>query len=355
MEIKKKVLIIGAGWYGCHAAKLLKNNYDITIIEKEDDIFKNSSYYNQNRLHLGFHYCRDYKTRHLCQNYYDRFFKEYEEIIEKINNNYYAISNNSSIDYQTYINIYTFEKFKFNLEDNNILNNIDGKLISCNEQVINSDKAKIYFKNKLSDVNILYNSKFINYYVNSGEIYVNYINKNNDCLVYKTDILLDCTYNQLNLSSLKYKYELTISLLFKKKNNNLNIGAITIMDGNFMSLYPRNIENNQYTLTDVELTPIFTSILYDDVDKYRISNELIFSTKNKMIDKFINYYKNFLDNFEYDGYFLSKKTKIISNSDSRIATIEEIENNIITVNCGKIYGIYNFEDYIKSRFLQNTE
>ena len=28
---------------------------------------------------------------------------------------------------------------------------------------------------------------------------------------------------------------------------------------------------------------------------------------------------------------------------------EEIENNIISVNCGKIYGIFDFEEYIKEK------
>ena len=48
------------------------------------------------------------------------------------------------------------------------------------------------------------------------------------------------------------------------------------------------------------------------------------------------------------------KTKLLSNSDSRDITIEELEKNVITVNCGKIYGIFEFEKYIK-KYIDNIE
>ena len=53
-----------------------------------------------------------------------------------------------------------------------------------------------------------------------------------------------------------------------------------------------------------------------------------------------------VNKFKYKGYFLSNKTKLLSKSDSRDINIEEIEKNVITVNCGKIYGIFEFEDYM---------
>ena len=82
------IIIIGAGWYGCHIANKLQDKYKILIIDKSDDIFNGSSYYNQNRLHLGYHYCRDYSTRNLCQNYYDKFKNDYSECIDEIDDNY---------------------------------------------------------------------------------------------------------------------------------------------------------------------------------------------------------------------------------------------------------------------------
>ena len=118
------------------------------------------------------------------------------------------------------------------------------------------------------------------------------------------------------------------------------------MDGNFSSLYPRDIDKQTYTLTDVEYTPLIKSDNYEDILNYKIDEENIKNVKDKMITKFEKYYPAFLEYFEYDSYFLSKKTKPVSLSDSRYVTIEEITENVLSVNCGKIYGIFNWEDYV---------
>jgi hypothetical protein len=65
-----------------------------------------------------------------------------------------------------------------------------------------------------------------------------------------------------------------------------------------------------------------------------------------MIDKVKIYYDVFENYFEYTGYFISNKTKLISKSDSRECNIAQIDD-VITVNCGKITGIFDMEDYFK--------
>lgn len=339
---ERKIIIIGCGWYGCHIASILKNAYNITFIEKNSDIFKNSSYFNQNRLHLGYHYCRNFSTRNLCNVNYNRFLKKYKTLVQHIDNNFYAISNNSIIDYNTFLSIYKYEAFDFELLENTEFNNIDGKLIKVKEQVINSDKAYNFFKEELNDVNFVFNTSVKKYIKKEDTIFV-YCDKDE---IYECDILLDCTCNQLGLSTNKYSYELTCSLLYEKINNT-PFDAITIMDGQFNSLYPRDINNSIYTLTDVEFTPVVSSTNFNDILKYKISDKKIETIVDNMENKFKQYYPDFKNNFKYKGYFLSNKTKLLSKSDSRYITIEELEKNVITVNCGKIYGVFEFEDYIK--------
>jgi hypothetical protein len=336
-----KIIIIGGGWYGCHIASILKNNYNIVMIEKNNDIFNNSSYFNQNRLHLGYHYCRNYSTRNMCQKYYSQFIEKYKNIVDFINNNYYVISKDSLIDYETFLSIYKYENFDFELTDNTF-NNVNGKIIKVKENVINSDKAYYYFKEDLKDIEIIFNTSFLKYEKNNDTIYVYCDNDK----IYECDILLDCTYNQSGLSKQQYSYELTISLLYEKINST-HFDAVTIMDGKFSSLYPRDVSNCIYTLTDVEFTPIVSSTDFKDILEYKLIDGKLEEIKNNMEHKFEQYYSDFLKNFEYKGYFLSNKTKMISNSDSRDITIEEIEKNVITVNCGKIYGIFDFENFIK--------
>lgn len=341
------IIIIGSGWYGCHIASVLGDKYNITIIEKNNDIFQNSSHFNQNRLHLGYHYCRNYPTRQLCKKYYDTFINQYSDLIDIINNNYYVISNNSIIDYNTFLSIYNYEKYDFEIVNNCVFDNIDGDIIKVTEQVINSDKAYTHFKKKLKNVNFTFNETFISYKRIDNVINV-ITNKDN----YKCDMLLDCTYNQCNLSKNNYIYEKTCSLLYKKIQNT-QFDALTIMDGKFSSLYPRDIDNGIYTLTDVEFTPVISSNNVSDILNCVINKETIENVKNKMVLKFKRYYPDFESNFEYIDYFLSNKTKLLSNTDSRDITIEELEHNVITVNCGKIYGIFEWEKFIL-KYLEET-
>ncbi len=331
-----RIVIIGGGWYGCHIASLLKDKYTVTIIEKKDTLFNNSSYYNQNRLHLGFHYPRNYDTRHLCQKNYDRFTKKYEELIVYIDNNYYVISKDSWIDYNTFVSIYTHEKFSFELIENELFSNIDGNIIKVSEHVIHSDKAKNYFLEELKQVDKKFNTR-VTHYTKEKDIISVHTNHG----IIECDLLLDCTYNQLELSKKGYIYEDTISLLFHKKQES-DFTALTIMDGQFSSLYPRDIEKNIYTLTDVKYTPLQISSNY--TDEYPVF--CIEDIKYKMIQNLEIYYPTFEKDFEYAGYFLSKKTKLNSKCDSRNISITEIEKNVISVNCGKIYGIFDFEDYM---------
>ena len=335
----QNIIIIGTGWYGCYAALLLKNKYNITIIEQKSDIFDNSSYYNQNRLHLGYHYPRNYNTRILCKKYFYKFKEKFGELLNNITNNYYLISNESLIDLKTYNSIYRFEGYEFNTIKNDTFDNIYDEIFIVDEEVINSEKTKNYFKKNLN-CNIIFNKKV-----------TSIINKKNisvildDLTELNCDLVIDCTYNQLGLSNKKYTYEKTISLLFEKINN-INFNAITIMDGDFSSLYPRDIDNNIYTLTDVEYTPFYKSDNIDEVNNYVLGQEELENIKNNMINKFSKYYKDFITNFEYKGYFISNKTKLISGSCSRECIIEN-NKNIISVNCGKIIGIFELENYLQ--------
>jgi len=339
--MSKNIIIIGGGWYGCHIANKLKNKFNVTLIEKNSTIFNNSSYYNQNRLHLGFHYSRNYLTRQLCKKNFNNFIEKYNCCVEHIYNNYYVISKDSLIDYMSYKHIFQYEDYNLKTIENKFFINIDGNIIVTDEMVINSNIIKTFFEDELKNINFIFNTTVNNIEKNIENIIVETNNGSYNC-----DLLLDCTFNQLQLSTKKYKYELTISLVFKKINENLFFGALTVMDGPFFSIYPRDLKNNLYTLTDVEYTPIFSSNNYNDIDSYILTKEKLEEIKQNMINKVNLYYNEFNNDFEYQTYFLSKKTKLISGSDSRYVNIEELDKNIITVNCGKIYGIFEFEKFI---------
>ena len=125
------------------------------------------------------------------------------------------------------------------------------------------------------------------------------------------------------------------------------------MDGDFFSLFPRDISKKKYTLTHVKYTPIIKSENINDILNYNITDKEVLTIKKNMETDVIKYYKNFVNDFKYINYFTSYKCKNKSNNDTRDCNILK-KNNIISVNCGKITGIFEFENYIKN-YLDNID
>ena len=338
---KKNICIIGSGWYGLHIAKLLQNKHNITIIEKNDDFFSGSSYNNQRRLHLGFHYPRSDYTRKLCMNGYINFQKQYNEVLFDIDKNYYCLSNKSFIDFNTYLQIFNINNYKkyFNIVNNNsnLISNIDGDFISTKEKGIDVVKSKKLFKTMLNNCSLIFNYEVQNIEHINGKIKIN--NKNT------YDYVFDCTNGNIE-NNRNYIYEKTITLIYKKIKH-IDIGAITIMDGLFMSLYPINDYFQEYTLTHVKYTPVISSNDYNEVKNFKITNELINDVKTNMEKEFIHYFKSFKENFEYKDYFIAYKVKNSNNDSKRNCNISN-NNNLIRINSCKIAGIFYVEEYLKN-------
>ena len=212
--------------------------------------------------------------------------------------------------------------------------------INTKEKIINSYKSKQYFENNIKSEDIKFNYKVVNIIQKDNKVVIN-----NDL---ECDLLIDCTYNQLNLSNKKYLYELTISLLYNRINFDNNFESITIMDGDFFSLFPREISKKQYTLTHVKYTPLIKSDKIEDINNYNFEEDKLELIKKNMESDVLKVYKNFKNHFKYESYFLSYKCKNNCENDSRECNIEQ-DNNIISVNCGKIIGIFEFENYLRDK------
>ena len=332
------ICIIGSGWYGLHTALLLKDKHNVTILEKENDIFCKSSYYNQNRLHLGYHYPRCQDTINMCKNNFDLFIKYYNCCVEDISKNVYFISKESKINIDEYEQLFLNNNHIVSFVDtsNITISNVFNKYFIVNEKIINNNKAKEFFIKNLLNCNII-----TNYNVSKIE------QVDNKCIINDTfifDKIIDCTNNQLNLSKFKYNYEVTISLIYKRICI-FEYNAITIMDGNFFSLYPQDNTCNLYTLTHVKYTPIFINSDYSEIDNYNFDTSLLNNYINKIEKDVLKYFPEFNKYFEYSSYFISNKTKPINNKDSRPCIIEQYENSI-SVNCGRIIGIFELEKYL---------
>jgi hypothetical protein len=329
--MKNKILIIGAGWYGCHLGLFLKKNNDVLIFEKEKDIFLGSSGYNQFRLHNGYHYPRSASTISEVKKNYIKFTKRYKNFISFPENNIYAIAKKKSlIDFQTYINILTINKLRFKKKKFNFLKNIEGSIIS-DEGVILNDKVKKFFKKNLQD-NIHYKKKVHN---------IKRYKKNFDWII-------DCTNNTLKNNYLnEIEYILTISFIYKVKNNQ-KVYPLTVMDGELPSIYPYSDKKDYFTLTHAKYTHIKRFNKYENLINFKKKiNPKIINKNKKLSEKsIINFYKDFKKKFLYKGYFLSYKI-IPKEVSAKRATYITKNRNLLTVFSPKISNIFTAENYIK--------
>lgn len=341
-----RFVILGGGWYGCHLGLVFKIlGIDFIILEKTNDIFSGSSSKNQNRLHLGFHYPRSEETRKETQMNFGLFEKIYNFLTSGIINNYYAIDKKSLINFEDYKKIYTNYDIINNpkLTEMNINSNeIDG-LIRCNEKIINHNLAKDFFKKTLAG-NYVVNYDETKLLIGSKKIYY--------CdVVY--DYLINCTYGHCHLGIpdsiiQTLEYELCITYIYESKNNTNTNFSFTLMDGKYFSIYPyMNSMKNQYTLTDVEYTPIMKSKNIYDLYEYekKLDISLINKTKTLMEEKVLKYINNFHDLFVYKSYFLSYKCKFPNQNDDRSLKYFQ-NNNIITFVGGKITGIFEMNQIL---------
>jgi len=334
-----KFIIIGAGWYGCHIASILKEqNKEIIIVDKMNDFFCGSSSKNQNRLHNGFHYPRSESTIKECKEGYNNFLNRYKSFITNIPRNIYYISRiNSRVSFDIYLNNMDNNDVSYNLLNTSsgaypfIMDNIEDKCISTKELYIDHRKAAAFFKQELQPYMCIISDPDVFHSIDSIKQHLN---------ITCDDIVINCTYNHLN--PIPYEsYELFLSLIYKI--DNIDLFAMTIMDGCFFSIFPYDISNNLYTLTSVKHGIIYTG---RNKDIQEISVSKVREEIEVMVDTFI---LNWRDHMTYVDHFTSWKTKPQTTTDDRSARIER-DGNTISIYGGKITGIFAAEKYVASVF-----
>ncbi|MAH97820.1 MAG: hypothetical protein CMA12_00515 [Euryarchaeota archaeon] len=336
---KKKIGIIGAGWFGCYIGyDLIKTGYDVTIFEKKEEIFQGASGLNQNRLHQGFHYPRSYNTIKESKIGYINFAKKFPKFVKSINKNLYVVANdkNNKIDFDIYKQILNSNKLLFKEEQNRYkLKNFSG-IISCKEKLIDTNSAKKFFINNLSK-----NIKK-NYLVRSIK------EKNNKIMInnLEFDRVVNCTWQTaFATKKLKFTYEACLFFLYKSKKK--NHPAITVMDGPFTTLYPQ--EKRYFTLYSVKYTRLKQFKNFKICEKYlkKLNNTKIIMKSRKYHENQIKkFYPGFLKNFEYQKPLITYRT-IVDNANAERSSKIFLDGKIINLLSGKIDHIIQCSNEIK--------
>ena len=108
----KSISIVGGGFYGTTIAlylKKIKKVPHVVIFEKEDSLISRASFYNQARVHNGYHYPRSFTTANRSHINFDKFCNDWDFCIKKDFDNYYAISRmNSKVNSNQFNNIVNY-------------------------------------------------------------------------------------------------------------------------------------------------------------------------------------------------------------------------------------------------------
>lgn len=339
-----KIAIVGAGLYGCYLAKKFASlNIKVDLYEKNQEILKCAATNNQSRLHYGFHYPRSKET--IAQTIHGSkiFAKEMSRCIFYPKENYYAVHQNSIVNFDTYLQV--MDEFKLSYKHLDPLNmkvfahpsEIEG-VINTNEGVIILSRLEKIFLEwlKNSDVVVKTGTHVTNIDSVSGQIHINGKSESFDSY----DWVINTTYTNPNLGlsedkKFNVKYELTGMALLNNKS--LNNTCVTIMDGDFVSLYSR--DKGLYTLSSVKYTPIKRLGSFEDfvVQCNRFFKDL---DHEKHIDLIVNDASKYLASNVLTGIenkmWISPKVKIKNDHDaSRVSSY--IQNGkVLSVMCGKI-------------------
>lgn len=341
-----KIAVIGAGWYGCHiASSFLSLGIEVTVFEKADRTMSAASGNNQFRLHQGFHYARNYRTRVQSRDGYSRFIERYANLSAPINNNIYVLPEHDSlIDFITYRMIMSTSGLDFSEvspQDYGI-SNCRGAL-RVEERVILIEKARNFFSKRLG-ASLLLRSE-----VKSLE------NKIDLVLVdgVPFDYVVDASWGSFNVTDREIFFEPTLLLYYHSKS--VVSFALTAVDGPLCSIYPCE-DPYTFTLSSVPYTPLgrFSTSIQAWSFLQTLAPSCIQKKRDLMEQQIMKYYPSFCDNFEYIGPQLSVKTKIIGATDDRSCYVEK-KGRIFRVLSGKIDNIFYASDTILSMLERENE
>ena len=258
----------------------------------------------------------------MCKTTFYRFINDYGFCVTDIDKNFYCVPKKLSlIDLNTYLKI--FDEYPSELTSHNF-SNTEGCILT-NEKHINFKKVKNYFQKELDGL-IKYET--------IDNVKLEQLSKN-------SDLVIDATNNFMGLINTDFFYELTITLIYDKIKST-NFDSVTFVDGELFSIYP--YKDNKFTLTDVKLTPLKKFSSVNEIDEYKklINDEFILNKIKEFENRVMTFMPEFNEYFKYDSYFLSIKSKVNDESDSRYPVIKQT-NNIISCFTGKIQGIYIIE------------
>lgn len=322
-----KILILGAGWYGCHLARALRaDGCDVFIVDKAGVIFAGASGGIPARVHLGFHYPRSAATRSACLAHQSRFMAEYGHLTAGVPVNLYAIAaHDSLLDFGTYVHTLAGSVPFLPVRDpaEYGLQNVEGAVLTGERHVI-TRKAREFFARELGEV----------VSANPG-----------DC-PFTPDWTIDATFCARESAGVD-RYEPCVTALLRGPTDR----AVTVMDGPFPSVYPWDEERGLLSLTSAKFTPLARCATRQEAEEVlAAAEERELSLRcQAMLGQIAHFWPIAANAFELHGWRLSIRAMPRSGADARLVDIVEFPGNVLRVRAGKIDAVLDAEDIVKRR------
>jgi hypothetical protein len=248
----------------------------------------------------------------------------YGDFTRGIQTNIYAIAKyDSMVDYANYVQVLKGE-IQFIEIENPVefgLINVEGAILTGERHIL-INKVREYFAEKLQNI-VEYNT------LPPKEFG-------------KDDILIDCTFCALDAHDID-RYEPCITHIYEGDWTK----AVTIMDGQFPSIYP-HYEPNTVSLTSAKFTPISkTCKTYKEAQTglNQITQEDVIKHAEKSSGLMREYYPSFAEYKRLDS-LLAIRAMPRSGADSRIWKLEKKADNHLIVRAGKIDAIFDAADAV---------
>lgn len=370
---KKKVGIVGAGWFGSHIACDLSGDYDVTLFEKNQQIFSGTSGTFGVRIHAGPHYPRSFATRKSCRDGFHEMLNTYPELCNQHKHSVYALGKIDADGQAPKVDAAAFDmvckeyqfKGKFDLQQSpfNASELLAAYDIDEPSAVVGTRLRK-FFEKKLKENKVNVKCNFM----------ITRIQKINDSILlgneFETQIfdsVIDTTGFQQKFLPLPKPlpfninifYQPCLALVYKDLTPDQQPISFIVMDGWFPCLMPYDDRTstakpiNKYIMTHGKWTILgsYTSAEEAHRNFAVVNNEFIEKKVKASCEKEMKrFWPEFFKRFKYEGWKGSVLAKIQTESEFRGSiTFKEPTMGMNIVVPGKISNI--FDSTVQTRSL----
>jgi glycine/D-amino acid oxidase-like deaminating enzyme len=374
----ESICIVGGGWYGCHLAlSLRKKGYDVTIKEKNGEIFSGISGQYGIRLHTGLHYPRSDKTRENCRTGFEQFKERYPELVVGHEHAYYGLGIKDADGNPSKVTPEEFLKVCHELDDKIDWKEVDPRTAGFDglHTLIDVDEPSILLGDPLRDT-------FKKYLEEAGvkiecDCEVTNISKEStdDFLVRdkkgtaRFDKVINATSYQAHLPKeddfpfdMEVVYQPCLALVYEDTKPSEQPISFIVMDGWFPCMMPvcdnekPEMTTREYIVTHGKWTimgsfedPASAKTILSHLDDKFVEANIKALTENEMR----RFYPDFDERFKYVGWRGEVLAKLKTKKEFRSAFTYE-KDGIIQIFPGKVSNIFDIESEVMALLSEDS-